>query len=186
MCCVLVAQQISIDVDLVVFNVAVLDSKARSVKGLSKGNIRLFEDGSRNKLDLRVQLPAEQLPILGDRAALKRVLLVLVDNAIKFTSAPGRVAVRARDARGQVAVEVEDTGVGIPDKDLPRIFDRFYQADSSRSSGGAGVGLSIAHCIVQGTMEGSKFSPVLIRDPWFESFYQLNGREFGVVASFEV
>lgn len=81
MCCVLVAQQISIDVDLVVFNVAVLDSKARSVKGLSKGNIRLFEDGSRNKLDLRVQLPAEQLPILGDRAALKRVLLVLVDKS---------------------------------------------------------------------------------------------------------
>jgi len=60
------------------------------------------------------------------------------------------VAVRARDARGQVAVEVEDTGVGIPDKDLPRIFDRFYQADSSRSSGGVGVGLSIAQCIVQG------------------------------------
>ena len=105
--------------------VAVLDSKARPVKGLSKGNMRLFEDGSRNKLDLRVQLPAEQLPILGDRAALKRVLLVLVDNAIKLTSAPGRVAVRARDAGRQVAVEVEDTGVGISDKDLPRIFDRF-------------------------------------------------------------
>jgi two-component system, OmpR family, heavy metal sensor histidine kinase CusS len=105
---------------------------------------------AQNNLTLDVDLPPSELPVLGDRGALRRLLLVLLENASKFTPAPGRVSMRAKGIPGEVVLEVQDTGVGIPDQDLPRIFDRFYQADDSRSGGGMGLGLSIAQWIVQG------------------------------------
>jgi two-component system heavy metal sensor histidine kinase CusS len=104
---------------------------------------------TQNNLDLEVRLPRERLSVIGDRGALRRLLLVLLDNAIKFTQAPGRVEVRAASSANEVVLEVEDTGIGISQQDLPRIFDRFYQADSSRSGRGVGLGLSIAQWIVQ-------------------------------------
>src|SRR6266446_1736707 len=64
--------------------------------------------------------------------------------------APGRVVLRAASASNEVMLEVEDTSIGISDRDLPRIFDRFYRAHGSRSGGGAVPGLSIAQWIVQG------------------------------------
>ena len=75
----------------------------------------------------------------------------LVDNALKFTPANGEVVIRAGQAAGQVEISVSDTGPGIPDEDLPRIFDRFYQTDKSRSRErrGSGLGLSIAREIIQ-------------------------------------
>lgn len=105
---------------------------------------------SQNNLNLAVHLPQNELPVIGDRAALRRLLLVLLENAIKFTPAPGKVSMRAEDIAGEVVLEVEDTGVGIPPEHLPRIFDRFYQADESRAGAGMGLGLSIAQWIVQG------------------------------------
>jgi two-component system, OmpR family, heavy metal sensor histidine kinase CusS len=104
---------------------------------------------AQSNLDLAVDLPAEHLAVVGDRGALRRLLLVLLDNAVKFTAAPGRVEVRAKGVNNHVVLEVEDTGIGISGEDLPRIFDRFYQADSSRSGSGVGLGLSIAQWIVQ-------------------------------------
>jgi light-regulated signal transduction histidine kinase (bacteriophytochrome) len=65
---------------------------------------------------------------------------LLLDNAIKFTKASGRVEVCAVRSADEVILEVEDTGIGISQQDLPRIFDRFYQADSSRSGKGVGPG----------------------------------------------
>lgn len=104
---------------------------------------------AQNKLDLGVHLPPEVPSVLGDRGALRRLLLVLMDNAIKFTAAPGRIDLRVASASNEVVLEVEDSGIGISDRDLPRIFDRFYQVDGSRSSGGVGLGLSIARWIVE-------------------------------------
>ena len=103
-----------------------------------------------NRIDLAVHLPKEPLVVMADRGALQRLLLVLLDNALKFTPPPGRVELRVASApKGhEVVVEVEDTGIGISEEDLPKVFDRFYQADRSRSSGGAGLGLSIAQWIV--------------------------------------
>lgn len=89
-------------------------------------------------------------PTLGDANALRRLLLIVIDNAIKYTQ-EGQVAVRLVSENGNPQVYVSDTGVGIPDAELPHIFERFYRADKSRSrdSGGAGLGLSIAKWIAE-------------------------------------
>ena len=87
--------------------------------------------------------------MMGDPQGLRRLFLVLIDNAIKYTSAGGTVNVTMGLDEGQVAVDVRDTGIGISAEDLPRIFERFYRvaSDRSRASGGVGLGLSIAQWI---------------------------------------
>jgi two-component system phosphate regulon sensor histidine kinase PhoR len=87
---------------------------------------------------------------MADAERLQMVVTNLVHNALKFTLPGGQVAVRASVAGDQVVISVEDTGVGIPADDLPRIFERFYKADRARSGGGTGLGLAIAKHIVQG------------------------------------
>ncbi len=90
--------------------------------------------------------------VMADRSALEQVLANLLDNAIKYTPAGGRVTVRVRPAPdGRQRIEVEDSGLGIPRKDLPRIFERFYRVDPSRSRalGGTGLGLAIVKHLVQ-------------------------------------
>lgn len=97
-------------------------------------------------LDLQIDLPDRPVPISGDRAALTRLVRILVDNAVKYTPAPGRVALSLVAAPDGVVIEVADTGIGISAEDLPRVCDRFFRADKARSrdAGGAGLGLSIA------------------------------------------
>jgi signal transduction histidine kinase len=102
-----------------------------------------------NNIDFVVDLPSEELTVLGDRGALRRMLLALLENAVKFTTTPGRVELRATQLGSQVVLEVRDTGIGIAAPDLPRVFDRFYQADSSRSGRGVGLGLSIAQWVIK-------------------------------------
>jgi heavy metal sensor kinase len=89
--------------------------------------------------------------VTGDAGWLERLILNLVDNAIKFTPRDGQVAVRVGGSGGSVSLEVQDSGIGIAAEALPRIFDRFYQADPSRTSDeeGAGLGLSLARWIAQ-------------------------------------
>ena len=90
--------------------------------------------------------------VLADRGALEQVLANLLDNAIKYTAANGHITVRVRPAaEGRIRIEVEDSGMGIPRKDLPRIFERFYRVDPSRSRalGGTGLGLAIVKHQVQ-------------------------------------
>jgi heavy metal sensor kinase len=84
--------------------------------------------------------------ITGSADALRRVVLALLDNAIKYTENGGEIGVRMTVAESRIRVEVSDTGIGIPPADLPRIFDRFYRVsmDRSRQTGGAGLGLAIA------------------------------------------
>jgi len=102
-------------------------------------------------------VPEFSLWIGGDAGALRRLFLILIDNAIKYTPEHGSVAVRVGNSDGKALVEVTDNGIGIADSDLPHIFDRFYRADSARSrdSGGFGLGLSIGQWIAkahQGTI----------------------------------
>ena len=87
--------------------------------------------------------------VLGDRDALKQVLLILVDNALVHTSPGAEVAIGADVVDGRVAIRVRDTGPGIPPGVLPHIFERFYRGEVSRSGGGAGLGLSIAKDLVE-------------------------------------
>jgi two-component system phosphate regulon sensor histidine kinase PhoR len=87
----------------------------------------------------------------ADEEAVRQILDNLVDNALKYTPPGGRVKVRWRVQDGQACLEVEDTGIGIPEQDLPRIFERFYRVDKARSRelGGTGLGLSIVKHLVQ-------------------------------------
>ena len=75
-----------------------------------------------------------------------------MDNALKYTPEGGHIRVRWGAEDGQVCLEVADTGIGIPERDLPRIFERFYRVDKARSRelGGTGLGLSIVKHLVAG------------------------------------
>jgi two-component system phosphate regulon sensor histidine kinase PhoR len=102
-----------------------------------------------------LQLIAEPAPepvaALGDEEALAEILDNLVDNAIKYTPAGGTITLRWFAEDREAILQVVDTGVGIPEKDLPRIFERFYRVDKARSRelGGTGLGLSIVKHLVQ-------------------------------------
>ncbi len=85
--------------------------------------------------------------IIGDRSRLEQVMMNILGNAIKYTPDGGHISRHRRiRPRHQVWMEVRDDGIGIPEKDRERIFDRFYRVDKARSreSGGTGLGLSIA------------------------------------------
>ena len=102
----------------------------------------------------------QEAPVLGDASLLRQLVMILLDNAIKFTPAGGRVRVDVRRSGPEVSLVVSDTGVGIGEDQLPHIFERFYRGDPSRTresdhrngsgaqSDGVGLGLSIARWIV--------------------------------------
>lgn len=93
----------------------------------------------------------EESPVLGDASLLPRLISILVDNAIRYGRDGGRVQVRVRPADGAAMLDVEDDGIGIPEQDRARIFDRFYRGDAARIQrpDGSGLGLAIAAWIVQ-------------------------------------
>lgn len=111
-----------------------------------------FEKQARDK-GVSIASDADELPkVSGDRDRLEQVMVNLLDNAIKYTPSGGRVMVRAHKLDNGVRVDVVDTGIGIPEGDIPRIFERFYRVDKARSRemGGTGLGLAIVKHIIQG------------------------------------
>jgi two-component system OmpR family sensor kinase len=95
-----------------------------------------------------------ELPIRADEALLRRMLLNLLDNAIKYTPEGGKISLDCRKEENDLAISVTDTGEGIPTELQPSIFERFFRADKARSrsegdQGGAGLGLSIARWIAE-------------------------------------
>lgn len=90
------------------------------------------------------------ITVYGDRDRIKQALRIFVDNAIKYTEPGGKIILRLNKENGYAVVTVKDTGIGIPEEDLPKIFDRFYRVDSARErvNGGHGLGLSIARIII--------------------------------------
>ncbi|MDD5437111.1 MAG: ATP-binding protein, partial [Candidatus Omnitrophica bacterium] len=91
------------------------------------------------------------LKIRADRNRIEQVFTNLIDNAIKFNKEKGCIKIYCREADGKVEIIVEDSGIGIPEKDIPRIFERFYRVDKARSRelGGTGLGLSIVKHIIE-------------------------------------
>ncbi len=102
-------------------------------------------------IEFSCKAESRDLSVLGDARELRRLVLILLDNAVKYTPGHGSVAVSLSPRDGNAVLEVRDTGIGIPPDALPHIFERFYRADPARGSdtGGAGLGLAIAHWLVQ-------------------------------------
>lgn len=130
-----------------------LNRELIDIKGVVKGVILGFEKIARDKglkmiLDMSPDIPM----IRADRVRIEQVFVNLVDNAIKYTN-EGEIRIIAREEHKEhIRVDIKDTGIGIPEKDIPRIFERFYRVDKGRSRelGGTGLGLAIVKHIIQG------------------------------------
>ena len=110
---------------------------------------RLRPQTERARVELLADFGDDLPAVLADRGRIEQVLLNLIHNATKFTPGGGSITVAAEREREMVRVDVIDTGVGIPETDLPRVFERFFKSDKARRSEGTGLGLAIAKHIVQ-------------------------------------
>ncbi len=122
------------------------------IKGLINSVTQGFEKQAKDKdIKLIMDIGKEIPKITADKDRLEQVIVNLVDNAIKYTN-NGTVRIFARKTDNMLQIDVEDTGIGIPEKDIPRIFERFYRVDKGRSRemGGTGLGLAIVKHIIQG------------------------------------
>ena len=108
----------------------------------------LTEEAEANEIDLVEQVPADMI-LSADQSLMTQLLLNLVENGIKYGKTGGMVAVSALEQDGHILLTIQDDGIGIGEKDLPRIFDRFYRADQARDRSGSGLGLSIVKWIVE-------------------------------------
>jgi signal transduction histidine kinase len=125
-----------------------LDLRPLSVAALAGEVVDLYEDVAEDRgVALKVDVPAE-LSVQADRERLRVALANLVDNGIKYSGPGGRVEIAARGDRAIVAIRVADNGVGISPADLPRIWDRLYRGDASRSERGLGLGLSLVRAYI--------------------------------------
>ncbi|MEO0085941.1 MAG: ATP-binding protein [candidate division WOR-3 bacterium] len=127
-----------------------LEVEKVDLRPLVAGVLAMFEGSAAAKgLTLALKAPEEEFQVNGDRFRLEQVFINLVDNAVKYTERGGVTVTLAREV-SVVRAEVEDTGIGIEASHLPRLFERFYVVDKSRSrsAGGTGLGLSIVKHIV--------------------------------------
>jgi signal transduction histidine kinase len=100
---------------------------------------------------LKIENNSEPIALKGDEELIRRMILNLLDNAVKYTPAGGEISLSLARENGHAEIVVRDTGIGIPEADQLRVFDRFYRVDKARSRalGGAGLGLSIVRWIVE-------------------------------------
>ena len=98
-------------------------------------------------IDIEDDLPN----VVGDKDGIEQVLLNIISNAIKYTPEHGEISITAKKIDENVSIQIKDNGMGIPEKDLERIFERFYRVDKARSRelGGTGLGLSITKSLVE-------------------------------------
>ncbi|WP_102274298.1 two-component system histidine kinase PnpS [Cytobacillus massiliigabonensis] len=111
----------------------------------------LNKKADEKEIKLQFEADRESILIEGDADRLKQVFLNLVSNAISYTPNGGQVFLRISESAAKIFVEVKDTGIGMEESEVPRIFERFYRVDKARSrnSGGTGLGLAIVKHIVE-------------------------------------
>jgi len=120
-------------------------------EAVAKGLDRQGTRAEAKTLQLIEVPPKHAVAFRADEAALTTVIDNLIDNAIRYTTPGGRITLRWKATDTQVTLDVQDTGIGIAEVDLPRVFERFYRADKARSreQGGTGLGLAIVKHLVQ-------------------------------------
>tara|TARA_B100000678_G_scaffold288209_1_gene296215 strand:+ start:472 stop:1512 length:1041 start_codon:yes stop_codon:yes gene_type:complete len=120
---------------------------------LVKETFELLEENAKERqVELRLKKDYDKpLKVNADRQKIEQVLINLIINAIKYGKVKGKVEVRFYDMHNNILIEISDDGIGIPQEDIPRIFERFYRVDKSRSreAGGTGLGLSIVKHIIE-------------------------------------
>jgi two-component system phosphate regulon sensor histidine kinase PhoR len=116
---------------------------------VKKSVARLSLQAERSGLVVTIDVAPNIPTVLADTNRMEQVLVNLLHNAIKFTPRDGSIWVRAVEVGTTVQFSVQDTGIGIPETDINRIFERFYKTDRARSSGGTGLGLAIARHLVE-------------------------------------
>ena len=128
-----------------------LEKRQVNIKNLADVILASFKSQLEQKsVAVKIDLPAD-LIVMIDEDKIGQVLTNLIENAIKFNQENGTIKIYSQDAGGKIKIFVDDSGIGIPPKDIPRIFERFYRVDKarSRSLGGTGLGLSIVKHIVE-------------------------------------
>jgi len=106
---------------------------------------RTITDSKKINIDFN---PKEQIKLKADQTLITRLFINLIENAMNYTGDNGKIKINTWVANGLANATIDDTGIGIAEKDIPYIFDRFYQAESSRSGNGTGLGLSIVKWII--------------------------------------
>ncbi len=126
-----------------------LDRKAVDIPALLGRVVDLYSYVAEEKgIAIHVRAPGG-LSVTADPTRMGQVLANLVDNAIKYTPSEGQVYLQADRRDGEIVISINDTGVGIPHNELPKIWDRLYRCDQSRSQKGLGLGLSLVKAIVE-------------------------------------
>jgi two-component system phosphate regulon sensor histidine kinase PhoR len=129
----------------------ILDKRSFNLKGYFEKVILGFKDQlKKKKIEIKNDLPADIL-LIADESRITQVLTNFIDNAIKFNKESGFIKIYSLEIKERIKIIIEDSGVGIPAKDIPRIFERFYRVDKARSRelGGTGLGLSIVKHIIE-------------------------------------
>jgi signal transduction histidine kinase len=109
----------------------------------------LFNPIAKEKNVKLITILPDKLYIQGDKSKLQRLITNLLENSIKYNKHGGTVTVSVSEDNQRINIQFEDTGIGIPEKDLSKIFERFYRCDMSRSESGIGLGLSLAKAIAK-------------------------------------
>ncbi len=157
--------------DLSKFEQKRFELNSGNIKKIIDKTVSILDDKAEKKnIDIYKEVDKDLENVFMIKEQIEQVMINLLDNAIKYTSNNGNVWIRALDKNNKVLIEIEDDGIGIPEKDLDRIFERFYRVDKARSRklGGTGIGLSIVKHIIKNhdskievkseIGEGTKFS----------------------------
>jgi len=111
---------------------------------------KLLPLAKKKKISFKTKINSQKL--LADQQSLEKLFLILLDNAVKYSPSKGKIMVKTGTAKNNLIIKITDTGIGIDDKDIPLIFNRFYRVDKARSKDGAdgfGLGLSLAKEIIK-------------------------------------
>ena len=119
----------------------VVEEAAESARASVNGKVLIEHPTTQQK--------TRRVSAVFDRERLRQALSILLDNAVKYSPEGGRVTITIAEEDGSVGVEVADTGIGIPEDQIPHVFERFYRAEEARSTEGLGLGLSIARQIAE-------------------------------------